>query len=223
MAPKTAAKQPSGGTRHRAGKPYAAVPDAGTREQVVRVAIELFLQRGYEGTSLKAIATEIGISTPALYWHFPSKQDIFFAALEQILDDFLETVRNQLMADSPRERLAELVTAHVRFQLERQPSAEIYQTTFGFKGQVQQLPAEYRRRILERQRSYMHEVRDILHRGREQGDFAFEDLAVTAFAVIQLCDYPTSWYDADGRLSPEEIAELFVGLTLRMVGGTTLT
>lgn len=182
------------------------------------MATELFLRHGYDGTSVKSIAQEIGISTPALYWHFPSKQDIFYAALEQVLRRFLAEVRGQLTADDPRERLAQIVRAHVRFQLERQDQADAYSATFGFRGLVQGLPAECRERIQAAQRSYMEEVREVLRRGREQGAFDFDDLTVATFAFITLCEFPNAWYNRRGRLSPREVADQYVKLALRMVG-----
>lgn len=221
MASKATTNGGGGGKRRtRGGVAMAAPPepDGGTRDKIVQVAMELFLRRGYDGTSVKAIATEIGISTPALYWHFPSKQDIFFEAMEQTLKDFLAIVRSQLTSEDPRERFVQLVRAHTHYQLERQSTAEAYQATFGFRGLVQSLPAKYRKRIAAAQRSYAEEFRQVLAAGREDGEFTFEDLTVTTFAVIQHCEFPTSWYNAEGRLSPAEVADLYVDLALRMVG-----
>jgi len=194
--------------------------DGSTRDQIIRVAVELFLRRGYEGTSVKAIASEIGVSTPALYWHFPSKQDIFFAAMEHVLEEFFDVVHGQLTADQPRERLVQLVRAHTHFQLDRQAAAQAFQATFGFRGLVHSLPAKYRKKIVTEQRAYTDEVRSILEAGRDAGDFHFDDLAVTAFAVIQLCEFPNSWFDPEGRLSAAEVADLYADLALRMVGVT---
>ena len=221
MASRTTSNRSGGSRRQARGGATAAAPtegNGGTREHIVQVATELFLQRGYDGTSVKAIATEIGISTPALYWHFPSKQDIFFAAMEQTLKDFLKAVHSQLTSDQPRERFIELVRAHTYYQLERQAATVAYQATFGFRGLVHELPAKYRKRITATQRAYADEFRQVLAAGRDEGVFDFDDLTVMALAVIQHCEFPTSWYDADGRLSPAEVADLYADIALRMVG-----
>jgi TetR/AcrR family transcriptional regulator, cholesterol catabolism regulator len=221
MASRTTSNGSAGSKGRPRGGATAATPsegDRGTRDHIVQVATELFLQRGYEGTSVKAIATAIGISTPALYWHFPSKQDIFFAAMERTLTDFLEAVHSQLISEQPRERFVELVRAHTYYQLERQAATVAYQATFGFRGLVHKLPAKYRKRIAARQRGYADEFRHVLAAGRDQGVFDFDDLTVMALAVIQHCEFPTSWYDADGRLSPAEVADRYADIALRMVG-----
>jgi len=53
------------------------MPD--TREQILDVALELFVEHGYDNTSLREIAERMGFSKAALYYHFPSKDDILMA------------------------------------------------------------------------------------------------------------------------------------------------
>jgi AcrR family transcriptional regulator len=55
-------------------------PDAnGTRERILDIALDLFVEKGYEKTSLREIAERLGFSKAALYYHFASKDDILLA------------------------------------------------------------------------------------------------------------------------------------------------
>ncbi len=47
-----------------------------TRARIQRIAVELFTEHGYEGTSLREIAEHLGVTKAALYYHFKSKEDI---------------------------------------------------------------------------------------------------------------------------------------------------
>ena len=65
-----------------------------TREQIRIVALEMFAERGYAGTSLREIAERLGVTKAAVYYHFRAKSDILRAAmqpgiqrLEALLDD----------------------------------------------------------------------------------------------------------------------------------------
>jgi len=52
---------------------------ANTRERILDIALELFTERGYDKTSLRQIAEQLGFSKAAIYYHFASKEDIFMA------------------------------------------------------------------------------------------------------------------------------------------------
>jgi AcrR family transcriptional regulator len=58
------------------------VKAAETRELLIRVARELFAERGFEVTTNKDIADAAAITTGALYYHFPSKRDLYLVAYE---------------------------------------------------------------------------------------------------------------------------------------------
>ncbi|HUI60195.1 MAG TPA: helix-turn-helix domain-containing protein [Steroidobacteraceae bacterium] len=52
---------------------------ASTRERILDVALELFTDQGFDGTSIREIAERIHISKPAIYYHFASKEEILMA------------------------------------------------------------------------------------------------------------------------------------------------
>lgn len=59
---------------------------ASTRERILDVANELFVDQGYDGTSLREIADGMGFSKAALYYHFRSKEEILWALLAPVVD-----------------------------------------------------------------------------------------------------------------------------------------
>jgi AcrR family transcriptional regulator len=59
-----------------------------TRERILEVAAKLFAKQGYEGTSVRDIAKELGIANPSIYYHFKSKADV----LVELLTEPLRTV-----------------------------------------------------------------------------------------------------------------------------------
>ena len=52
-----------------------------TRQRILDVAAELFVEQGYDGTSLREIAERLGVTKAALYYHFSSKDQILRALL----------------------------------------------------------------------------------------------------------------------------------------------
>jgi AcrR family transcriptional regulator len=53
-----------------------------TRARIQQIAVELFTEHGYEGTSLREIAEHLGVTKAALYYHFKSKEDIILSLVE---------------------------------------------------------------------------------------------------------------------------------------------
>jgi AcrR family transcriptional regulator len=73
-------------------------PASSTKERILGIARDLFARQGYTGTSIADIARELGTTTAALYYHFPSKADILralladpMAAYTRLLDGMRDT------------------------------------------------------------------------------------------------------------------------------------
>lgn len=62
--------------------PTAARAGRDTKSEIIAVAMRRFVEDGYEKTSLREIADEIGVTKAALYYHFRTKEDIVTAALD---------------------------------------------------------------------------------------------------------------------------------------------
>ena len=83
------------------------------RQRILDTARTLFFERGYAAVSMDELGAAAGISGPALYRYFRSKQDILASVLSQAADDMLG--EQQLpAAGSPQERLRALVELLVR-------------------------------------------------------------------------------------------------------------
>jgi AcrR family transcriptional regulator len=66
---------------HQPGRdqPNGDQAGASTREKILDVAMDLFTDQGFDGTSMREIAERLHISKPAIYYHFASKEEILMA------------------------------------------------------------------------------------------------------------------------------------------------
>jgi AcrR family transcriptional regulator len=96
----------------------ARAENADARAALLAAAAELFAQHGYRGASVDQIAECAGYSKGALYWHFQSKDELFFALMDQSVDAPTREMI-ELLQDAPPEhdmapeastRLVELVS-----------------------------------------------------------------------------------------------------------------
>ncbi|WP_100445787.1 TetR/AcrR family transcriptional regulator [Glycomyces xiaoerkulensis] len=91
-----------------------------TRERIQQTAIALFTELGYERTSLREIAEQLGVTKAALYYHFKTKEDIaasFFDSYAEDVDRICEwgeaRPRNLETRTELLRRYAEVIRSHV--------------------------------------------------------------------------------------------------------------
>ena len=88
------------------------------REQILATAADLFAERGFHGVSVADLGAACGISGPALYRHFPSKDAMLAEMLVSISEELLAVGRERVReAEGPHEALHALVNWHIDFAL----------------------------------------------------------------------------------------------------------
>ena len=68
---------------------------ASTKDRILDIALDLFTEKGFDGTSLREIAEKLGVTKAALYYHFASKDDILMA-LHMRLHEFGRDALSQM-------------------------------------------------------------------------------------------------------------------------------
>ena len=147
----------------------------------------------------------------------PDRTDQEYLEMEAMLMAFIDDVRSEATANDPLTRLRQLAAAHVRWRLERPEIAEIFDLAFGVRTRVNSLPDEHRRRIRAIKRMYLDELRATLKAGARSGTFDFDDVRVTAFALVTLCGSAHTWYDPDGDLTVDEVADMYADFAAGLV------
>ena len=97
-----------------------SIERAHRRDRLVAAAARLFAERGFHGVSIEEIGASVGISGPAVYKHFPSKDAVLAALLVGVSRDLLEEGRRRVAdAPTPDDALERLLAFHADFTLAR--------------------------------------------------------------------------------------------------------
>jgi AcrR family transcriptional regulator len=87
-----------------------------TRQRILDISVDLFIEQGYAGTSVRDIAERLGMTKGSLYYHFASKEDVLKALVAPLLTDleqFVADARAAPRIDRPLiERLVNLLDKH---------------------------------------------------------------------------------------------------------------
>jgi AcrR family transcriptional regulator len=196
----------------------APEPPEQTREKILTAALPLFYDKGYRGTSLNAIAKEVGISAPALYWHFSSKRDICFAAVHDELRRFAYALMPSGQEKAPEIRLGQFVRTYVFLKLQQNERLKEPGALGAYRQLYDALSKKQQQQLDVIQRQIYQLLTGILEAGVGSGTFRFGDLTATSFAIITMCEYVFSWAHPQGRLGASAVADLYKDLALSMVG-----
>jgi AcrR family transcriptional regulator len=97
------------------------------RKEIAEAAIRVFNRLGFQGASLSAVATELGIDRASLYYYISSKEELFDELVRTVVERNLELVK-QIQASnlSPRRKLRDLITTLMTSYGEHYPLFYIY-------------------------------------------------------------------------------------------------
>ena len=184
------------------------------RERTIAVAAELFYERGYENTSLDAIAERMSVTKPFIYAHFTSKAELLAEICSRGIASALAALNGVLttMTGTPAERLSEVGRRFVAAVLSNQRYIAI------FSREQKNLAQEDFHRISEMRRSFDTKLVALLDEGVEAGEFQVRDTRMAALAIGGMVSWAYVWYRPDGRLTLEQISHELTSLILSMSG-----
>lgn len=89
------------------------------RDEILQAAKELFLEQGYDSTTIRKIADRVGVSAPALYLYFQDKEQMMLALCDQTFGLLLQSVGEiEKSVRDPRELIRRFGEAYLNFGLE---------------------------------------------------------------------------------------------------------
>lgn len=180
-----------------------------TAEEIRSVALDLFYKRGFQATTLRDIAAKVGIQVGSLYNHISSKGDLLFEIMENIMLDLLEDQRQVAETPDVVERMRLLVYHHVKFHGERA------EEVFVGNSELRSLSRAQRTRVVGLRHEYEQMFQNELEDGIRQGKFLPVDVQITAYGILAMTTWVSAWYSPRGRLSLEEISDIYADMVLR--------
>ena len=188
---------------------------AETRDAIDRAALELFAKRGYNATSMRAIASAAHVQPAAIYHWYPGKE----AILVHFQDDFMERLTERVLAGVERQRraphrLAAAVHEHVVYH------GLHTQEAFVTDSEIRALKQAAREALIAKRDSYQEMFIEMIETGVADGSLRCSDSRVAAYAILLQCTGVALWFDPTGPLSLERVAGLHVELVLASLGGS---
>lgn len=193
--------------------PAGAVPD-GTRRRILEVALRLFVNEGFHGTSIRDIAKILELPPSGLYTHFKSKDHVLAELARVGHEAHAATLRDALngVGDDPVDQLRALVRAHTVMHATYPHLAVIVNE------EIRSLTKELAAPALEVRARSSAILLHTIERGIAMGRFNPPHAMTTAAAIAAMGLRIPYWYESTEHFDIEALAESHVELSLRMLG-----
>src|SRR5437588_12026083 len=89
---------------------------ASRQEEILDGAVRLFAEHGYANTDTQLLADDLGVGKGTLYRYFPSKQELFLAAVDRAMRQLRERIDGRIAGiDDPLDQIAEAIRTYLAF------------------------------------------------------------------------------------------------------------
>ena len=188
--------------------------DTYTPESLLSVAVRVFNERGYDGTSMEHLSRAAGISKSSIYHHVAGKEELLRRAVSRALDRLFAILDEEhARVGRASARLEYVVRRMVEVLIAELPYVTLLLRVRGNTGTE--------RWALERRREFDHRVAELLTAAAADGDIRGDiEVRLATRLVFGMINSLVEWYRPDGRGTAErEVADAVVQLAFAGLRG----
>jgi AcrR family transcriptional regulator len=174
--------------------------------------MEVFVARGYHAAAMDEIAERAGVSKPVLYQHFPGKQDLYLALLDESIEALVEAVRNALVSTNDnRQRVNATFAAYFEYVAEHRGTFRLV-----FESDLTSEPA-VRERIDQVDRECAELISRVI---KEDAGLADDEAHLLSISLVGMAQVSARyWLSTLGSIPRDAAEQLVARLAWRGISG----
>jgi len=179
-----------------------------TLDRLLDVAVRVFTERGYDGTSFQHLSQASGLSKSSIYHHIESKEQLLRLGLERALEPLMATIGEAEARGGPAiDRLRFLIRRNVEILTDRLPYVTLLLNVHGNTA-----PERW---ALEQRRAYNRAVAAVVQEAVDEGSLRADvDAKTTARLVFGMINSVREWYRPERSPGAERLADQVLSLLL---------
>jgi len=142
------------------------VQNQDSRDEILKAAMGLFARRGFHETSMSEVAREAHVSKALIFWHFKTKEDLFFAVLNRLLEPYYIDFAQESEELDERAQLALLIESYLAFIRENASSVRFF---LGRMMHNEEMPEGFSAQLRTIYEGYEKLLVDLIRRARDKG------------------------------------------------------
>jgi AcrR family transcriptional regulator len=159
-----------------------------TRKKIKQEALQLFSANGFDATTMNEIAGRVGVTKPAVYTYFKSKEDLVLSILQEVREDYrryMETVMDAAgRMPTPEKKLYHLFERYIRYFLEHVWISAFWVRIIFFP--PPSLKHKLASHMSATEAHFLEQLKSILRAGMESGDVRTADTDTMALSFYAM-------------------------------------
>ena len=178
--------------------------DTYTPESLLAVAVEVFNERGYDGTSMEHLSKAAGISKSSIYHHVKGKEELLRLAISRALDELFAVLDEPRAAEGRAiERLEYVTRRTVEVLMAELPYVTLLLRVRG--------NTDTERWAMARRREFDHQVAELLKQAAADGDLRADvDVRLATRLLFGMINSVVEWYRPGRGATSDEVADAVV-------------
>lgn len=170
------------------------------RQIIISAAAILFREKGFAATTMRDLATKVGVKAASLYNHIKSKQDILEDLLMTIAHRFVNGMNGiERTALTPSQKIDQLISLHVKITTEETDAISLITHDWRY------LEEPTLSKFLNMREDYEYRFKKILIEGIEQGELDEVHPDIALFSILSTMRWLYSWYTQNEEINPEKL------------------
>lgn len=180
------------------------------RKEICEIATRLFVEKGFEKTTIRDIAKAGRMNSSALYYYFEDKEHILYEILMEIMNESLEQMRGiERSGLCGKDKIEAVIKLHTKIY--GVDPVRMGLIVFNQKS----LNPEHWEELKGKQREYTDIAARILNDVRRQGEIVDLDPTVCTFALFGMIQWAFGWYHPEGAIKPDGLSDIFTRIFTR--------
>lgn len=172
---------------------------------IIQAALDEFLEKGYEGTSMEAIAVRAGISKGGLYHHFKSKEEILLFVNQKLDEPIYRMKQEALKKSSAAEALTGYIKKYLLYWQKHEKEIVFYSLSLTRMLDSPSLWNMYS----DYSEAHLKFFKDLFQRGIDSGEFIHHSANSSALALMGALDGIVFYLIMNKQIEPETVISVY--------------
>jgi AcrR family transcriptional regulator len=179
------------------------------KEQVILHATEMFKDKGYAATSMRDLATSLGIEAASLYSHIKSKEEILQKICFGMANEFINGLDQvDLLEISASEKLRMGIISHTKVIAKDLAASAVFLNEYRY------LSETYLQQFLLLRINYINRFKRFIEQGMKDGEFGNIDKKMAVMTIFSSLNWMPNWYNPvdpkDQEIVSNQLADLLI-------------